>query len=58
MLKNKWITACLFLGCFLIMTVAASIPAYTNGVLEKLLLRDLHDVQNTENIYPGFFSYN
>lgn len=56
MFKNKWITVCLFLGCFLIVAIACSIPTYTDGVLSKLLLRDLQNVQTQSSTYPGTYA--
>lgn len=56
MLKNKWITVCLFLGCFLIVSILSSIPIYTSGILGKLLLRDIQAVQEDTGKYPGIYS--
>src|SRR5690625_4492961 len=57
MMNNRWLTSSLFLGLLITVALVASIPIFTSGVLQKLLISDLdnHYIENQE--YPGEFSY-
>ncbi|WMJ23080.1 ABC transporter permease [Paludicola sp. MB14-C6] len=58
LLKNKWLTLCLFLGCFLIVAVASSIPTYTAGIFSKVLVKEMESAQKESELYPGVISIN
>lgn len=45
MLKNKWLMLCLFLGALLAVTTIASIPMYSDAVLQRTLLREMEKFQ-------------
>lgn len=56
MLKNKWLVLCLLFGCLLAVSVFSSIPIYTNGILQRMLVKDLKlSFENGQN-YPGMYS--
>src|ERR1035437_9456466 len=53
MISNKWMVICLLLGSILTVAILSSIPIYTNGVLQRMLLKDLENVQKSTGVYPG-----
>ena len=53
MRSNGWLTLCLLLGSVLAASFAASIPLYTQGALQRLLIDDLEQFQRDRNRYPG-----
>lgn len=57
MMNNRWLTSSLFLGLLITIALVASIPIFTSGVLQKLLISDLDDhyIENQE--FPGEFSF-
>ncbi|SHM97735.1 ABC transporter permease [Gracilibacillus kekensis] len=57
MLNNRWLTVSLFLGLLITVSLVSSIPTYTSGVLQKLLVGELEDYKIEEQEYPGEFSF-
>ena len=55
LIKNGWLTICLLGGCLLAVAVASSIPIYTEGVLQRMLIKDLESYQRTGGKYPGTY---
>lgn len=55
--KNKWMFFCLLLGSVLAVGMVCSIPLYTDGVLNRMLRRDLELYQQKSGVYPGRFLY-
>ncbi|HET6485563.1 MAG TPA: FtsX-like permease family protein, partial [Spirochaetia bacterium] len=53
MLNNLWMVLCLLLGSILAVALISSIPVYTEGVLQRLLTRDLEDFQVKSSVFPG-----
>ena len=53
MLSNKWLYLCLLIGLILVVAFISCIPMYTNGVLQRVLTKDLEKIQTTQSVYPG-----
>jgi putative ABC transport system permease protein len=53
MLSNKAMISCLLLGLILAVAMISSIPIYSEGVMQRMLTKDLEDYQNTTHNYPG-----
>ncbi len=47
---------CLLLGSILVVGMAACIPVFTTGILQRMLTLDLEGSQITNGRYPGYFS--
>jgi putative ABC transport system permease protein len=58
MLNNRWLMVCLLIGSILAVAMVSSIPMYTDGVLQRMLVRDLQKVQTEQNFYPGRYYVN
>ncbi|MCT2536307.1 ABC transporter permease [Aquibacillus koreensis] len=57
MINNRWLTASLFLGLLITVSLVSTIPTYTSSVIHKLLVKDLESYQQEEGKYPATFSY-
>ena len=55
--SNSWKVLCLLLGSILVVGMVCSIPIYTNGILQRLLTRDLENAQLNNKRYPGYVSF-
>lgn len=55
MAKNKGLVACLLVGLLLTVALISGIPIYTNGVFQRMLVKDLEIFQNDADIYPGTY---
>jgi putative ABC transport system permease protein len=55
--SNKWMFLCLVLGAILAIGMVTSIPMYTEGVLNRMLRRDMELFQQRTNQFPGRFVY-
>jgi putative ABC transport system permease protein len=53
MLNNLWMVMCLLLGSILSVALISSIPVYTEGILQRLLTKDLEEFQVKRTTYPG-----
>ncbi len=53
MLNNKWMTFCVIIGMVITVAMFSSAPIYTNGVMQRMLIKDLEKSQETSNIFPG-----
>ena len=53
MLKNKWLVMCLLLGLVIATALIASIPIYTQAVLEKYLIKEMENYQIERGGFPG-----
>lgn len=53
MLNNKWMVLCLLIGSILVAAMVSSVPMYTDGVLQRMLIKDLEQVQLDSGVYPG-----
>ncbi len=55
--RNKWMMICLLLGFVISIAVISSIPMYTNSILQRLLMKDLEELQIEDfEDYPGHIS--
>lgn len=52
MIKNKGLTICLLLGCLLSVALFSSMPAYSRGVLQRMILKEFEARQIKENTNP------
>ena len=52
-INNKWLMISLLLGMVLTVAMVCSIPLYTNGILQRMLIKDLEAYQQKTNIYPA-----
>ena len=53
MLKNKWMVVCLLTGAVLAVAMISSIPIYTDGVLQRMLTKELEQYQKSTRVFPG-----
>ncbi len=53
MLNNRWMVGSLLLGLIITLALISSIPTYTSGVLQRLMVKELEEFQNETNQYPG-----
>lgn len=53
MLQNKWLVSTLFLGTLMTVGLVSTIPIYSEGILSRMLVKDLEAFQNETNAYPG-----
>ncbi len=51
--NNKWLMACLVVGSVLAVAMVSSIPLYTDGILQRMLTKDLEQFQANTGYYPG-----
>lgn len=54
-LNNKLLSLCLLLGSVISIALVCSIPMYTEGILQRLLLKDLERLQQETDVYPGHY---
>jgi putative ABC transport system permease protein len=57
MVNNKRLIGCLLIGLILAAAMISSIPIYTDGVLQRMLTKDLENYQRTTGRYPGTYYY-
>ncbi|WP_282935320.1 FtsX-like permease family protein [Paenibacillus sp. RC67] len=55
MINNKWLELSLLFGLILSVALASSMPIYTNAILQRLLLKELQEMQTTSSQYPGIY---
>jgi len=53
MAGNKWLNVCLLAGSLTAIALVTSVPLYTDGVLQRMLTRDLEDSQAETGRFPG-----
>jgi putative ABC transport system permease protein len=51
--KNFWIVLCLLLGIILAISIVSAIPIYSRGILQRVLLKDLKELENTKLQTPN-----
>ena len=56
MVRNKWMVGCLLIGFVLSVAVISSIPVYTNGILQRMLIQDLENYQANSGVSPGNYT--
>lgn len=55
MLNNKWLEFSLLLGLIFSVALVSSMPIYTNAILERMLVKDLENLQQRSGQYPGIY---
>ena len=58
MYSNLRMVSCLLIGVILAVGMMSSIPVYTDGVLQRMLTKDMESFQNTNNVFPGTYNFN
>lgn len=56
MVRNKWMVGCLLIGFIISVAVISSIPVYTNGILQRMLIQDLETYQENSGSSPGNYT--
>ena len=56
MSSNLWMIICLLLGTILATSLVCSIPLYTDGIMQRMLTKDLENHQVEKGEFPGSFS--
>ncbi|MFO7612552.1 MAG: ABC transporter permease [Clostridia bacterium] len=54
MIKNKWLVLSLIIGCLLAVSVIGAIPMYSDGILQRMLIKDFEREQEESRSYPAF----
>ncbi len=54
--SNRWLALCLLLGAIIAVALAAGIPEYTQGILQRMLTRDLEIFQESTGYFTGRYS--
>ena len=57
MLKNKWLVFCLLIGSVMATSIISSIPMFSDGILQKVLIQDLSKQQEFTGTYPGNLTF-
>jgi putative ABC transport system permease protein len=52
MAKNKWLELSLLLGLILSVALVSSMPIYTEAILQRMLVKDLENLQKNTGQYP------
>lgn len=53
MLNNLWMVVCLLIGSILATALVSCIPIYTDGILQRMLTKDLEQYQLDSGNFPG-----
>ncbi len=56
LVANSWLTLCLLAGFIVAVALAAGVPVYTGGILQRMLTRDLEIFQEQNSYFPGRYS--
>ncbi len=56
MMSNPWMILCLLVGSIIAVAMVAAIPIYTDGVLQRMLIRDLEIFQEESYYFPGRYN--
>ncbi|SHF48710.1 putative ABC transport system permease protein [Caldanaerobius fijiensis DSM 17918] len=54
--NNRWLTLCLLIGLIISVGLVSSIPIYTDGVLQKFLVKEFENSQQKTHQYPGSYA--
>lgn len=57
-LNNKWMVACLIIGCTFAIAVAAAIPMYSSGIYNNLLINEFKKQQEQYQSFPFKATWN
>jgi len=53
MAQNKWLVSSLFLGLLVTVALVSTMPIYSEGILSRMLVKDLEASQTESGVYPG-----
>lgn len=53
MLSSRWMVICLLIGSIIAIALVSCIPIYTDGILQRILTKDLENHQTETGEYPG-----
>ncbi|TQK73885.1 putative ABC transport system permease protein [Brevibacillus sp. AG162] len=53
MMNNRWLVGSLLIGLIVAVGLVSSIPAFTSGVLQRMLTKDLEEYQKNVKRFPG-----
>ncbi len=53
MFGNKWMLICTLLGSIITVALLSSIPTYTEGIIQRMLIKDLENSQQSTGIFSG-----
>jgi len=56
-INNKWLVLCLLIGSILAVAVVSSIPIYSNGMLQRMLVKDFETSQDSTGNYPATYQF-
>lgn len=56
LINNKWLFLCLLLGAISTTAIMSAIPMYTNGILQRVLTKDLENAHVANQSSPGRYS--
>ena len=54
--RNKWLVLCILGGAVLAIALVASVPLYTDGILQRMLTRDLEQEQESSGEFAGRYT--
>ncbi len=53
MRQNRWLALSLLAGYLMAVAIVCSMPVYSHAILSRMLIKDLEQVQTSQNVYPG-----
>ncbi len=53
MVKNRWLALSLLAGYLMAAAIVCSMPIYSHAILNRMLIKDLEQIQISRNLYPG-----
>jgi len=56
MFSNSWLIICLLLGSIMATALVSCIPIYTDGILQRMLTKDMENYQLETDIFPGQYT--
>ena len=56
MRNTKWMVLCLLIGFIMASAMLSTIPIYMNASLKRMLVKDMEELQLTQNVYPGIYA--
>lgn len=55
MSSSRWMIICLLIGSIMAIALVSSIPIYIDGILQRMLTKDLENYQLDANAFPGTY---
>lgn len=53
MMNNRWLVGSLLIGLIVAVGLVSSIPAFTSGILQRMLTKDMEEYQKNVKRFPG-----